>query len=133
MHFKKLGVILIIFCAVMFVYVQPAMSRGCQGGADGGDQIDTDKTAPGTKLSGPLTIIYEPGPNGVSAQIKFFLRLRKGYDLYAFAGEADIGDWNDFDQIGAVKGCMRGDDRAVGGYPGNIFDIGAHDPGRHVG
>lgn len=56
-----------------------------------------DPNASGTKLSGPLTIYYQrvdsPGacPSGSDHEVNMFftLRLKKGGDLFAFAGEKE--------------------------------------------
>ncbi|MBA7697214.1 hypothetical protein ES703_105874 [subsurface metagenome] len=49
--------------------------------------LDIDKTAAGTSLIGTITIYYEAGTG--TGDMKFFIRLRKGYKLYGFSGVAE--------------------------------------------
>ena len=86
MRTSKVVLSFILLSAVIFFTGQSAMG-GCAIKPDGSPPIDTDKTAPGTKLSGPLTVFLDESSN--PNKIYFFLRLRKGYDLYCFAGSYD--------------------------------------------
>ena len=83
---KRIQIILLSVILVL-VYASPGFSA-LSTQTTGEDEIDVDvtKTAPGTKLSGPLTIYYDPIGGG-NAYMYVFLRLRKGYDLYSFSAK----------------------------------------------
>jgi hypothetical protein len=77
--------------AVTLVSVNTVMARGCEVSVVD-SLFSIDKTAPGTKISGPLTISYEflgEGVDGceISTNMQAFLRVRKGadYDGYSMA------------------------------------------------
>lgn len=81
---------MLLAIAVVFTFGQPAWAAfGSQGGATGSGGIVVDKDAPGTKYSGPLTIYYVPIEGSSNYELNFFLRLRKGWDLYGFSGTAN--------------------------------------------
>jgi hypothetical protein len=86
MQYKTILVVMIASIAALLISVQPAMARGCQVGS-GDYAFEIDKTAPGTKLSGPLVIYYE-GTGGL-VDLTFFMRLKKGYNIFPFSGTAD--------------------------------------------
>ena len=83
---SKRILILLFSVFMLFVFASPAfsaLSTQCTSD-DLCDLIDVSKTAPGTKLSGPLTM-YFVKTTGDYADMYVFLRLRKGYDLYSFS------------------------------------------------
>jgi hypothetical protein len=78
---------LVVFAGIILFAAQSAL---------GGSEVATLDLlivgkAPGTKLEGPITVFYEPvvcgtpGPKWI-AKMYWFMRLKKGYDLYQFAG-----------------------------------------------
>lgn len=78
--------ILILSAVMLFVFAGPAFSAMSTQTTSGQDLINVEKSAPGTKLSGPLTIYYgNYDSTAGTADMYVFLRLRKGYDLYAFS------------------------------------------------
>ena len=84
--------IVLLAMAVVFTFGQSALAAfGSQGGAGGEGGIEVVKDAPGTKYSGPLTIYYTSSGIGLY-NMHFFMRLRKGWDLYAFSGIANDVD-----------------------------------------
>ena len=86
MKISKRIQILLLSVLMCFVFASPsfsAMSTQCTSD-DLCDLITVYKTAPGTKLSGPLTM-YFVKTTGDYADMHVFLRLRKGYDLYSFS------------------------------------------------
>ena len=86
MKTSKITFIMLLFVFVMLFTAQSALA-GCAA-AGGVDPIPVDKRAPGTKLSGPLTVFYDDS-NGQGV-LYYFLRLRKGVQLYLFAGQSNL-------------------------------------------
>ena len=82
--FKKTQ-ILMLSAVMLFFFASPAFSAMSTQTTSGEDLINVDKTAPGTKLSGPLTIYYADTEVAGEVDMYVFLRLRKGYNLYAFS------------------------------------------------
>jgi hypothetical protein len=91
MKTKKWALVFLLFTGIIFFAAQSAVG-GCEVGDL--DWLISGENAPGTKLEGPLTIYYhciEADPNDCedyifTADMYFFLRLRKGSTLYSFAG-----------------------------------------------
>lgn len=82
---KKIQV-LMLSAVMLFVFASPAFSAMSTQTTSDVDLITVDKSAPGTKLSGPLTIFYANYDlDAKTADMYVFLRLRKGFDLYAFS------------------------------------------------
>ena len=107
---KPIKTLLIILTAmaVVFAFSQSALAAlGSQGGAGGGNSIAVVKDAPGTKYVGPLTTYvidnpnYAPDNGETQYLIYFFLRLKKGMNLYAFSGIAGLTDNGDIPQMQA--------------------------------
>lgn len=91
---KKLLIILLALTMV-FTFGQPAFAEfGSQGGSNGEGGIQVDPNAKGTKYVGPLTIYYtkvymDEYPYDLEGYtLTFFLRLKRGSQLYAFSGTA---------------------------------------------
>lgn len=82
---------LLLGCSVMFMlFMANSATAGCAKLPDGSSAILTDPNARGTKLSGPLTLFY----NQTEENLYYFLRLRKGSQLYVFAGQSPAtNDW----------------------------------------
>ncbi len=85
---KKMTVFLVMLLAVSMAAAPAVMARGSEVSTIG--LLNLDKTAPGTKLTGPLTIHYEilsEGTNGCDYETNMYvtLRLRKGMDIEGFA------------------------------------------------
>ena len=79
-----LFILLILIC--FFCVGQAAFALiGSQAGDAGG--ITVYPKAHGTRYEGPLTIYYT-NPQGIYADMNFFLRLRIKTTLYAFSGQA---------------------------------------------
>ena len=80
---KKIQILMLSFM-LLFVFASPGLSAlSTQTTTEDEIEITVYKNAPGTKLSGPMTIYYVPtGVTGV-VDMYVFLRLRKGYELYA--------------------------------------------------
>ena len=113
MEMKKAAIAVLILAVMILASAQPALSRGCQDPVTDPGVIVVDKSAPGTKLSGPLTIYYELlseelGING-PAKLYFFLRLKKGYNIYPFAGTAEIDCYGNIYEIQAAIDEFIGD------------------------
>jgi hypothetical protein len=95
--------------AVVFAFSQSALAAlGSQGGAGGDNSITVVKDAPGTKYVGPLTTYVIQNPNyvpGAEPQTEteylmyFFLRLKKGMNLYAFSGIRGLTDKNSVSEM----------------------------------
>ncbi|MDH3330025.1 MAG: hypothetical protein OEM01_12395 [Desulfobulbaceae bacterium] len=78
--------ILLLSVLMCFVFANPSFSALSTQTTSDVDIINVDKNAPGTKLSGPLTIYFANYDSVLqTADMYVFLRLRKGYDLYAFS------------------------------------------------
>jgi hypothetical protein len=98
---KKWALVFLLFTGIILFATQSAIG-GCEVGDL--DWLISEGNAPGTKLDGPITIFYQPkednGPeeeNAVTcfegaepADMYFFLRLKKGANLYSFAGGPEI-------------------------------------------
>lgn len=84
MRSAKIAVTFLIFGIVVFFTAQSAFG-GCSI-RFGDDNLFTDPQAPGTKYVGPLTVYYDKNdqPDESDDQICWFIRLRKGSDLYQF-------------------------------------------------
>ena len=88
MKAKKWALIFLLFTGIMLFAAQSALG-GCEVAAL--DELISEGNAPGLKLEGPLTVFYQktsddpPGPE-FTVDMYWFLRLRKGSDLYSFAG-----------------------------------------------
>ena len=84
---KKKALTFLLFAGIILFTAQSAFG-GCEVAALDA-LIDVSGNAPGTKLSGPITVFYKfksGNPAGeFVADMYFFLRLRKGYDLHQFA------------------------------------------------
>lgn len=87
---KKKALTFLLFAGIMLFTAQAAFG-GCEVAAL--DTLITDSNAPGTKLSGPITVFYkwvsdDPEPNDPAwtANMYWFLRLRHGSLFYQFAG-----------------------------------------------
>ena len=102
--------IILIALAVVFTFSQSALAAlGSQGGAgDEEGSIVVTKDAKGTKYVGPLTTYVVDNPEYVPGEdtsgetpylIYFFLRLKKGWDLYAFSGIAGLTNSKDIPQM----------------------------------
>jgi hypothetical protein len=50
-----------------------------------GDLVVLDSNAPGTKYSGPVTVYFHEETDGTFTMY-YFLRLKRGNELYSFAG-----------------------------------------------
>ena len=101
MKTKKWALVFLLFPGIIFFAAQSALG-GCEVGDL--DWLVSEGNAPGTKLDGPITIFYQPievngdteentfncfqGDNPVD--MYFFLRLKKGTNLYSFAGGPEI-------------------------------------------
>jgi hypothetical protein len=89
----KIPIILVLFLAVSFAAAPSVMARGSEVIVD--TVLNLDKKAAGTKLEGPMTLLYEvtdPAPpegtpcyGDYETDMYMFLRLRKGQDFYGFA------------------------------------------------
>ena len=84
---RKITVFLIMILAVSMAAAPSVMARGSEVSTTG--LLNLDKTAPGTKLTGPLTLHYEflgEDTNGcdIETDMYVFLRLRKGYEISGF-------------------------------------------------
>ena len=79
--------IILLTTVVFFTMAIPAYCALATQTTSGDDVFADDivKTAAGTKLSGPLTIYYAPSISSGNVDMHMFLRLRKGYSLYAFS------------------------------------------------
>lgn len=78
--------ILMLSAVMLFVFANPVFSAMSTQTTSAVDLIDVEKSAPGTKLTGPLTIYYANyDADAKTADMYVFLRLRKGYKLNAFA------------------------------------------------
>ncbi len=95
---KKHALMAMVVAAMLFVAAPEVIASGGELATPGDWPILVDPNAPGTKLSGPLTIYYKPvdcpesEPNccgdTLIMDMYFFLRLKKGTTLYPFAGKA---------------------------------------------
>lgn len=94
MKTRKGILILLLSVAIILAITQSAMAGRGKEVAGGGflDSI-VNKSAPGTKISGPIAIYYEKGGTAsctgmgdFSTNMYFFMRLRKGNNLYPFSG-----------------------------------------------
>lgn len=84
---SKIGVFIFAVISVAILFAsQPAMA-GCSVTAwdSFADALGADKKAAGTKLTGPLTFVLGEG----DVDSSFYLRLRKGMEIYQFDGECD--------------------------------------------
>ena len=80
--------IIIVFLILTFFFLTSSqvLIAGCSVANDGSSQIIVYPNAPGTKLSGPLTVFYHRN----SGNLDYFVRLKKGVDLYIFSGHYTI-------------------------------------------
>jgi hypothetical protein len=105
--FKGLLFVLLAL-AVVFTFGAPAWAAfGSQSGAGGEGGIQVVKDAPGTKYSGPLTINYIRAGVINKYDMHFFLRLKKGWDLYAFSGVAESVDGTVQAQQGVIDDFVK--------------------------
>lgn len=82
---KKIYIMLILIFT-MFVFVTPSFGALSTQVTSDVELINVDKNAPGTKLTGPLTIYFANYDSSAgTADMYVFLRLRKGYELYSFS------------------------------------------------
>lgn len=88
---KQLLVVLFVLTMVFFTGQVAFALIGSQAGADGEGGITVYPNASGTKYEGPLTIYYLPASSesGSEKNMHFFMRLRKGSNLYQFSGIAE--------------------------------------------
>ena len=97
---KKKALTFLLFAGIMLFTAQSAFG-GCEvAGLDA--LIDVSGNAPGTKLSGPITVYYQkigdPKPGYIfTADMYLFLRLRKGAEVYQFAGKVAGVDFPNID------------------------------------
>lgn len=117
---KNFSFVLLMIAAVLIVSSE-VQARGCSVGAEGEGDIAVDKSAPGTKYFGVLTIYYEKLCCDFDPQIcdpdacpctagqwdadpvrmRLFMRLSKGNDLYLYS--ASIASTADGDCIDYVN------------------------------
>jgi len=88
MKTKRWAMILLLFAGIIFLAAQTALG-GCEVAAL--DALISGDNAPGLKLEGPLTVYYtqtsdDPEGPAFTADMYWFIRLRKGSQLYSFAG-----------------------------------------------
>ena len=96
---KKRRFLILLLMVGLILAVAPSIvwARGSDS-PQGGSIIETDKQAKGTKLSGPLTIYYDI-LEGTTADMYFFMRLRKGQTLYIFGGMESISNYQNITLI----------------------------------
>lgn len=83
MKTKKWVLFFLLFTGIILFAAQSAIA-GCEI-AGLGDLIELDGNAPGTKYSGPVTIYFHEVMDGTYTMY-YFMRFKKGNQLYAFAG-----------------------------------------------
>lgn len=94
---RKLMMLIFILSAVLMLSSAQdvfALSDGSSAEIDAGSMLQTDKNAPGTKLEGPVTILFNIVPGNPeecllneTVTMTAFSRLRKGQTYYAFSGD----------------------------------------------
>ena len=84
----KSNKVILAFLILTFLFFASSqmLIAGCSVANDGSSQITVYPNAPGTKLSGPLTVFYHRD----SGELDYFVRLKKGVDLYIFSGHNTI-------------------------------------------
>jgi hypothetical protein len=109
MKTKKWAIVFLLFTGIILFAVQPVLG-GCE--VSYLDALVSDDNAPGTKLEGPITVFYQktsddPAGPEFTADMYFFLRLRKGSEFYSFAS----GPYHDIivptDYLGVVKDSLE--------------------------
>jgi hypothetical protein len=124
MKTKKWAIIFLLFASIILFAAQSALG-GCEVAALDA-LIETGGNAPGTKLSGPITVFYqciEPDSNDCLdnrflADMYFFLRLRKGAEFYSFAGKIEEVNFPDFESDVANIQAFFDDTVLPALYPG---------------
>lgn len=86
------GVLILLLLSGMFFCAAQSAFGGCEVAIlDQLINLQDQQNAPGTKYYGTITIYFEPAPISGSetpnSNMYYFLRLRKGYNLYSFAGK----------------------------------------------
>lgn len=103
MQMKKATIAVLILAVMILASAQPAFSRGCEVPATGDPLIVVDKSAKGTKLSGPLTIYYElydpDSPSTSLCTLHIFTRLTKGHNHYPFSDKVIDVEYNSIPAI----------------------------------
>lgn len=92
---------LYMILSLVFVIIFTAQSAvaGCAIRGDGRDPLDSDPQAKGTKYTGPLIVYYDDNDTtSITSddQICWFVRLKKGADLYTFTECSDQA-WDTID------------------------------------
>ena len=78
--------ILMLAVVMLFVFASPGFSALSTQTTSDVNLINVDKTAPGTKLTGPLTLYFgDYNSDTGNYNLYVFLRLRKGYELHSFS------------------------------------------------
>ena len=93
-----------LMCTGFILFAAQSALGGCEVAALDA-LIETGGNAPGTKLSGPITVYYQCVEENLGdcegasflADMYFFLRLRKGAEFYSFAGKFGGVDFPSFD------------------------------------